>query len=146
MITVAEVRAIARQAHRGQTDKLGRDYFSAHVTRVAERLEPEGDMAVMAGLLHDVLEDTDLTPADLLAAGVPPEVVRAVESVSKMPGASYDELITRATADPLGRLVKLADNAQNLADNPALAAVDPEKAAKLRIKYETARATLLAGA
>lgn len=144
LISVDDIRDMARSAHAGQVDKLGRDYFSIHVSSVADRLEPEGELAVMAGLLHDVLEDTELTAQDLLDAGVPADVVRAVESVSKTPGASYDELIARAARDPLGRLVKLADNAQNLADNPLLAAVDPEKATRLRAKYETARATLLA--
>lgn len=98
----------------------------------------------MAGLLHDVLEDTPATAGDLLRRGVPPEVVRAVESVSRAAGETYDELIARVAADPLGRIVKLADNAQNLADNPLLARVDREKAAELRQKYGNARATLLA--
>lgn len=143
-ISVAEARELARRAHAGQADKLGRDYFGVHVSGVAARLEESGEAAVMAGFLHDVLEDTELTAEDLRAAGVPDEVVAAVESVSKVEGRSYDELIARAAADPLGRLVKLADNAQNLADNPLLAAVDPEKAERLRVKYERARETLLA--
>ena len=50
-------------------------------------------------------------------------------------------VIERAAADPLGRLVKLADNALNLESNDALAQTDPETATRLREKYERARAS-----
>jgi (p)ppGpp synthase/HD superfamily hydrolase len=142
-LTLDDVRALAAHAHEGQTDKLGRDYYSGHLEPIAAALAEHGPLAEMAGLLHDVLEDTDLTAADLLERGVPGDVVRAVESVSKREGESYEELIARAAADPLGRLVKLADNAHNLASNAELARTDPEAAARLRVKYETARRTLL---
>jgi len=142
-MSVDEVRDFARRAHEGQTDKLGRDYFTGHVLPIAELLDEHGPDAVMGGLLHDVIEDTEFTAQDLLELGVPDVVVRAVVSVSKVAGESYDELIARAAADPLGRLVKLADNAHNLASNDLLAATDPDAAARLRVKYETARKQLL---
>lgn len=100
----------------------------------------------MAGLLHDVIEDTSVTAAELRERGVPEEVIRAVIAVSwgDDPDETYDELIERAAADPLGRLVKLADNALNLESNPMLAKRDPDKAARLRNKYLRARERLLA--
>ncbi len=143
-ITLDEVRALARQAHAGQADKLGRDYYSAHLEPIAAALAEYGQLAEMAGLLHDILEDTAVTSDELLERGVPAEVVRAVESVSKRSGETYDDLIDRAAADPLGRLVKLADNAHNLASNDDLARRDPEAATRLRSKYERARQVLLA--
>jgi (p)ppGpp synthase/HD superfamily hydrolase len=136
---------IARSAHAGQVDKQGRDYFDFHLRPIAALLEPFGPEAAAAGYLHDVLEDTDLTIADLAAAGVTsPLVLGAVESVSKRPGEPYEELIERAGRHPLGRLVKLADNWHNLSSLDALAGSDPATAARLRDKYGTARARLTA--
>ncbi len=97
----------------------------------------------MAGLLHDVIEDTDLTVDELSDLGVPADVVRAVLSVTKVAGETYDDLISRAAADPLGRVVKLADNQHNLASNAELAVTDPETARRLRDKYDAARKRLL---
>jgi (p)ppGpp synthase/HD superfamily hydrolase len=143
VLTVQDCRELARRAHAGQVDKQGRDYFTAHLEPIARLLVEHGDQAVMAGLLHDILEDTEMTAAGLLDLGVAPAVVRAVESVSKRPDESYEQLIERAAADPLGRLVKLADNSHNLAGNAELAESDPETAERLRAKYVAARATLL---
>ena len=143
-MTAADARELAIHRHAGQVNKQGVDYFSAHLEPVAERLAPYGESAVIAGLLHDIVEDTDTTLDDLLALGASAPVVHSIDSVTKREGEPYEELIHRAAADPLGRQVKLADNAQNLADNPALAALDPDKAARLVQKYETARRVLLA--
>ena len=141
--TLAEVSEFARLAHAGQVDKLDRDYYTHHLLPVAEKLKQHGPEAEMTGLLHDILEDTAVTADDLRAVGISKKVVRAVESVTKRDGEAYDDLIKRSAADPLGRLVKLADNELNMESNAALAAVDPEKAARLRAKYEAAREVLL---
>lgn len=143
-MTEADARNLAAQRHAGQVNKQGTDYFTAHLEPIAERLAAYGDSAVIAGLLHDIVEDTDTTLDDLLHLGASAEVVHAVDSVTKRENEPYEDLIRRAAADPLGREVKLADNAQNVADNPALAAVDPDKAASLLRKYEAARKVLLA--
>lgn len=145
VIDISAVRTMVREAHSGQVDKLGRDYVSAHLEPIAESLASYGEDAEVAGLLHDILEDTSVTSEELLSVGVPAHVVRAVESVTKRQGESYEGLIERAAADPLGRLVKLADNSRNLESNAALAETDPEAAARLRSKYERARERLLAG-
>lgn len=85
-----------------------------------------------------------MTAEQLRGLGIPKNVVRAVESVTKHEGESYEDLIRRSAADPLGRLVKLADNELNLESNSALAANDPDKSARLKAKYEKAREVLLA--
>lgn len=143
LATLDDVRDLARTAHAGQVDKLGRDYFDHHLLPIAAKLARYGVEAEMAGLLHDILEDTDTSAGQLRELGVPDVVVTAVESVSKRDGEPYDALIRRAAADPLGRLVKLADNECNLESNDDLAAIDPETAARLRTKYEAARQVLL---
>ena len=141
--TIAEVEAFVKQAHAGHTDQLGRDYFERHLRPIADKLIDHSREAEMAGLLHDVLEDTDVTAEQLRELGVPEIVVTAVESVTKRDDEPYEQLIERSAAHPLGCVVKLADNALNLESNPALAAVNPEKAARLATKYTTARTVLL---
>ena len=141
-----QARSIAEEAHGTQRDKLERDYVDAHLRPIAEAAAVFGPDAEAAGWLHDVLEDTNLTAEDLRAHGIPDRVIEAVESVSKGPAEEpYEELISRASEHPLGRLVKLVDNAWNITCNPDLARTDPEKARDLMTrKYVPARARLLA--
>lgn len=143
-ITVEEATELARRAHAGQVDKAGRDYF-LHVCAVRDALAAYGDDAQVAGVLHDVLEDTALTEDDLARAGVPAHVLRAIVSVTRLPGEPYMAMIGRAAADGLGRVVKLADNADNTRED-RMAALDPARAASLRKRYARARAALEAAA
>ncbi|KRF37377.1 phosphohydrolase [Nocardioides sp. Soil805] len=138
-------RTIAAEAHASQRDKLGRDYVDAHLRPIAEAAAVFGPEAEAAGWLHDVLEDTEISAADLREHGIPEHVIDAIESVTKVPGQEYDELIAHTCQHPLGRLVKLVDNAWNIACNPALAQVKPDKAHDLMTrKYLPARERLLA--
>lgn len=61
---------LARDAHAGQTDKQRRDYYEAHLEPIALALREHGPEAEMAGLLHDVLEDTETTADELRERGV----------------------------------------------------------------------------
>jgi (p)ppGpp synthase/HD superfamily hydrolase len=132
---------LVERAHGGQLDKQGRDYVAHHLRPIAEMLRPYGRNAYLAGLLHDIVEDTPIRLADLSA--FPTVVVAAVDSVTRRKGEPYERLIARAAAHPLGRLVKLADNWHNLCGLDELAVVDPIAAARLRNKYTTARALLI---
>ncbi|WP_150246058.1 HD domain-containing protein [Nocardiopsis quinghaiensis] len=139
-MTLEEASRLAGAVHAEQVDRAGRPY-AEHVFAVRDLLAGHGEHARMAGVLHDVLEDTPLTADDLRARGCPEEVVRAVESVTRRPGEPYEDLVRRAAADPLGRLVKLADNAHN-SDEGRLAALPGELAGRLRAKYARARRIL----
>ncbi len=138
---VEQARALAASAHAGQVDKSGGPYI-AHVERVAAGVAAHGPDAAMAAWLHDLVEDSGLTLADLEEAGVPPQVLDAVDALTKRPGEPYLDAVRRAAAHPLARLVKLADNADN-SDETRLAALEPTEAARLRQKYAEARAILL---
>lgn len=144
MASVADAYDLATEAHHDQVDKAGRPYIY-HPRTVAKILADQGlgDNAVMAGLLHDVVEDTEVTLADLRHLGYPEEVVRAVDSVTRREGETYMDLIRRAAADPLGRLVKLADNQTN-SDPERLALLNPDERLWFTQKYAKARAVLLA--
>ncbi|OLR95377.1 HD domain-containing protein [Actinokineospora bangkokensis] len=138
MFTLEDAVRIAREAHAGQVDKSGRPYIG-HPLRVMAAVD--GEHRKMAAVLHDVVEDTPVTPADLLAAGCPPPVVAAVEAVSKRPGEAQADYLARVRADPIALAVKRADIADN--SSPArLALLDAPTRERLRAKYAAALAVL----
>ncbi len=109
---VERADALAKRAHTGQVDKAGQPYID-HPRAVAALVRHHGPHAEAAALLHDVVEDTDVTLEDLRSDGYPPDVVAAVDSVTRRPDETYMDMIRRAAADPLGRIIKLADNTHN---------------------------------
>lgn len=133
MLTLAQVDALAEAAHRGQVDLEGEPYVE-HVRAVAEALRPLGEELEMAGLLHDILEDTAWTADGLLGAGVPPQVVTTVVAVTKVRGLGYEEMIRRITRDRAAALVKIADNAHNSRSDRA-GRLDEARRRQLASKY-----------
>lgn len=102
---------ICVMAHAGQRDKNGCAYFQ-HPMRVAMRCSTDEEK--MVALLHDVIEDSDITPQMLLNNGFPKFIVDSVISISKRNDESYEEFVARAKLDVLGRQVKLHDIEDNL--------------------------------
>lgn len=102
--------AISKKAHAGQVDKAGVDYIQ-HPLYVASQVETEQEKAV--ALLHDVIEDSNITSVDLLASGLPNEVVTAVQILTKKKGQSYQEYLEKVKTNDLARVVKLADLKHN---------------------------------
>ena len=140
LLSVSEVDALAAEAHAGQVDKSGVPYIE-HVRAVAAGLAPFGDELVMAGLLHDIIEDTDWTADQLREAGIPERVVSVVEAVTNQKGVPYEEKIRRIMTSSDATLVKISDNAHN--SHPDRAAQLPEeKRARLAAKYRAARDVL----
>lgn len=97
--------------HRGQRDKMGCAYFQ-HPMRVAMRCSTDNEKIV--ALLHDTIEDTDVSADYLLSEGFPRHIVDAVLSVTKIDGESYEDFVARAKANPIGRVVKIHDLEDNL--------------------------------
>ncbi len=118
------------RAHERQKDKSGRDYVM-HPIRVAERCkEPR---AKIVALLHDTIEDTDVTAEYLRSEGFPEEIIIAVLSVTKQEGESYENFVHRAAGNAIGREVKIADLEDNM-DVRRLKEITDEDVARLR-KY-----------
>ena len=139
--TVEQVAMLAIGAHGEQVDKIGVPYRE-HLRAVAEGLEPFGPLVVMAGWLHDTIEDTPWTAAGLREAGLSARVVAVVDLVTRRKGESYEDLITRVAADPVAALVKIADNAHNcLPERLAGIAGEPERR-RLEERYRGARRIL----
>ncbi|HVT78368.1 MAG TPA: HD domain-containing protein [Acidimicrobiales bacterium] len=137
MSIVAIADAIAEAAHAGVPDKGGRPYIE-HPRAVAALVE--GDDARAAALLHDVIEDTDLTEADLLAAGIPVHVVTAVAALTRREGQADVDYYATVAANELALRVKRADIANNT-DPVRTARLDPATRDRLARKY--AKATKL---
>ena len=97
--------------HKGQRDKTGCAYFQ-HPMRVAMRCDNDDEKIV--ALLHDTIEDTDVTPEYLLEEGFPQYIVDAILSVTKIDGESYEDFVARAKENPIGRMVKIHDLEDNL--------------------------------
>lgn len=96
---------------------------------------------MMVALLHDIIEDTDVTAEYLLAEGFPQSVVDGILSVTKREGENYQDFVARAKQNPIGRVVKLYDLEDNL-DLSRLDDLTPEVEQRC-IKYRAARDFLL---
>lgn len=121
---------IAIRAHKGQKDKSGREYIM-HPIRVAERCKDP--RAKIVALLHDTIEDTDVTAEYLGNEGFPDEIISGVLSVTKQKGETYEAFVCRAADNPIGREVKIADLEDNM-DIRRLKEITDEDMARLR-KY-----------
>lgn len=141
---VAEARAVATRAHQGQVDKTGAPYIG-HLERVAGHVKShagESDLSEARAVawLHDVVEDTPVTLADL-AQQFPPEIVAAVDAMTKRPGEELEHYYRRVSANRLARVVKNADLDDNT-DPTRTVHLDPPTRQRLAIKYAHARTAL----
>ena len=101
---------IAYRAHHGQTDKSGVPYLY-HPIHLAEQMNDE--LTVTAALLHDVLEDSPMTAAELRAAGISPQAVDAVVLLTRQAEMPYLDYVERIRSNPIARAVKCADLRHN---------------------------------
>ena len=65
-------------------------------------------------MLHDTIEDTEVTTEYLLMEGFPRNIVDAILSVTRNEDESYDDFIKRSRLNPIGRQVKLHDLEDNM--------------------------------
>ena len=108
--TLERAIAIAASAHEGQVDKGGTPYI-LHPLKVMLRVNTLEERIV--AVLHDVVEDCGVSLDDLRKEGFSEAVLMAIESVTKVPGESYETFVERAAQNPIGRVVKLADLEEN---------------------------------
>jgi (p)ppGpp synthase/HD superfamily hydrolase len=128
----------AYDAHHGHVDKSGLPYI-LHPVHVAEQMRTEEETA--AALLHDVVEDTGVTLAELREAGFSPSVVEAVRLLTREDGIDYMDYVARLKPDPIARAVKLADLAHNSDISRMNGSATQEDTERLE-KYAKARALL----
>ena len=100
--------------HRGQTRKHGIPYY-IHPLTVRNILERKGFSIEyqIAGLFHDLIEDTDTTYEDIQKISNT-RIADVVKLVSKEKGYEMAEYIKRIKENDMARMVKLADRYHNL--------------------------------
>ena len=89
----------------------------------------------IVAVLHDTVEDTDVTLAGLRAA-FPPVIVDAVDCLTKRPGEGYQTAMERVATNPLATAVKLLDLHDNI-DLTRLAEIGEWELARTK-KYHAA--------
>jgi len=110
MSTLERAIAIAATAHEGQIDKAGAPYV-LHPLRMMLRMATLDER--ITAVLHDVVEDCDVTLEMLRTEGFSDHVIEAIDSVTKRSGESYDDFVQRAASNPIGPRVKLVDLQDN---------------------------------
>ena len=107
-----EVIDLAIKMHEGQVDKLGKPYID-HLFRVGFRGKSVSEMKV--GILHDIIEDTDMTLSELKRTGLlSNEELDAIDHLTRKEGETYFDYINRVTKNELATKVKLNDLRDNL--------------------------------
>lgn len=143
---VAEVTrafTVARDAHAGQTRSSGEPYITHPIAVASIVLSMELDhYSVMAALMHDVIEDTPVSRADLVEA-FGEEVTHIVDGVSKLShlkfrskqeaqAESFRKMLLAMVSDIRVIMIKLADRMHNMR---TIGALRPDK--RRRIGKET---------
>ncbi|WJQ79806.1 HD domain-containing protein [Brevibacillus brevis] len=138
MSTLEKAIYIATQAHEGQVDKGGNPYI-LHPLRIMLKMSTVETM--ISAVLHDVLEDTDVTVEELRNEGFSEEIIAAVIALTRNDDETYMEFVGRTKQNPIARLVKLGD----LEDNSDLSRIpEPtEKDYERLLRYKRAIKELL---
>ncbi len=121
------------EAHKEQTDKSGMPYVF-HPFHLAEQMTDEATTVV--ALLHDVVEDTELTFEDLEKQGFGEEIIAVLKLLTHNDDTPYMDYVAKIKTNKIATKVKLADLRHN-SDLSRLDTVD-EKALKRKEKYEKA--------
>lgn len=101
---------IAYEAHKDQYDKSGLPYIF-HPFHLAEQMQDE--VTTCIALLHDVVEDTDITFDTLREKGFTEEIISALQLLTHNKEIPYMEYVEKIKQDPNARKVKLADLRHN---------------------------------
>jgi (p)ppGpp synthase/HD superfamily hydrolase len=110
MSTLENAIRIAVTAHAGQTDKGGAAYIT-HPLRLVAAVESEE--AKIVAVLHDVVEDTNVTIEDLRREGFGEGILEGVHCVTHRRDEPYADYVVGCKKHAVARLVKLADLADN---------------------------------
>ena len=125
---------LAVEKHKNQTDKAGNPYI-LHPLHVMENVNSK-ECKIVA-ILHDIIEDTDVTEDYLLKIGLSKRIVDAVVALTRSEDIDYQEYIKNLSSNPLAKEVKLADLEHNmdLKRLPTLEEKDLERNRKYQIAY-----------
>ena len=124
-------------AHEGQKRISGEDYYyhPFNVAKIVISLGMDSE-SIAASLLHDVVEDTNITFENLLEMGFPQEVINVLKLLTHEDSVPYMDYVKNISLNPIAKKVKIADLLHN-SDVSRLDFVD-EYAVKRNQKYQEA--------
>ncbi len=125
---------IATAAHDGQVDKGGQPYI-LHPLKVMHYTKSTDPEILAMAVLHDTVEDTNVTYKYLRDEGISERVIEGVRALTKVPGETYDEYKVRVKMNPDARIVKMADLRHN-SDIRRLKGVTPKDIARIAKYHE----------
>ena len=99
------------EKQKNQVDKSGLPYVF-HPFHVAEQMKDE--ITTTVALLHDLLEDTEVTVEELKQMGFPKEVTDALQILTRNKTEDYYDYIQRIGENPVARAVKIKDLEHNM--------------------------------
>jgi len=105
-----EAIILATQAHRGQTDKAGAPYI-LHPLRVM--LTQNDAVRRITAVLHDVVEDSDITP-QFIKERFGDTIADAIVALTRRDDEDYEAFVSRCASNTVARDVKRADIEDNL--------------------------------
>jgi (p)ppGpp synthase/HD superfamily hydrolase len=109
---LATAIAIASLAFREKLDKGGKPYI-LHCLEVSRALRTDDLLMMAAAVLHDLIEDTDVTYEDLRGDGFSERVIDAVRCLTKVPGETHEEYKTKVKSNKDAILIKMRDLQHN---------------------------------
>ena len=101
---------IASRAHAGQVDKCGHPYI-LHPIAVMGKMDTD-ELRIIA-VLHDVIEDTDVTLVDLARDNIPQRALNAICALTRLPGQTWNEYLDQVETNIDAIKVKIADLQHN---------------------------------
>jgi (p)ppGpp synthase/HD superfamily hydrolase len=112
MNVLAKAIQFAADKHSDQTDKGGNAYI-LHPLRMMMRLRTSDEELMAVAVLHDVVEDCDVSFDDLRDFGMPERVVAGVKALTRQAGETYEQFIERLAGNRDALLVKREDLRDN---------------------------------
>lgn len=101
---------IATEALKEKTDAIGRPYIE-HALRVMDKMDTEEEKIV--AVLHDVIEETELSLQDLRESGFSRTVIENVGMLTKRSDMTYFDYIDDIHCSELATKVKIAELEDN---------------------------------
>lgn len=95
------------------TDRGGKPYM-LHCFYVMNAMRHMGETAMIVGVLHDVVEDTEYTIEKLRELGFNDEVLIPLDNMTHRKGEDYDTYVARAASHPISREGKMRDLEHNM--------------------------------
>ena len=124
--------ALAAVKHKDQFDKGGNPYI-LHVLKVMHYTKSVDLEVLIIAVLHDIVEDTDVTYEELREIGFSERVIAGIKALTKVKGQTHDEYKAGILANTDAIIVKMADLRHN-SDIRRLKGVT-EKDIKRIVKY-----------